>query len=154
MKTSRLANIIVSVVAIIILIFLVTLFINQNQANYISEDQPNGIVNNYILSLVKSDYKKAYSYLADAPNKPGFTKFQDDISQSKSLINNANVTIGEVIQEGQTATVQLNIRQNYERNLLTNPDLYNKSAQLIMEDGSWKITNMPEPYWSEEWNKD
>jgi hypothetical protein len=154
MKTSRLANIIVSVVAIIILIFLVTLFINQNQANYISEDQPNGIVNNYILSLVKSDYKKAYSYLADVPNKPGFTKFQDDISQSKSLINNANVTIGEVIQEGQTATVQLNIRQNYERNLLTNPDLYNKSAQLIMEDGSWKISSMPEPYWSEEWHKD
>lgn len=154
MQTSRLANIIVSVFAIIILIFLVMLFINQNQAKYIPEDQPNGIINNYILSLVKSDYKKAYSYLADVPNKPGFTKFQDDISQSKRLINNANVTIGEVIQEGQTATVQLNIRQNYERNLLTNPDLYNKFAQLIMENGSWKITSMPEPYWSEEWNKD
>jgi predicted PurR-regulated permease PerM len=154
MKSSRLANIIVSVIAIILLTFLVMLFINRNQAEYLPEDQPNNIVNNYILSLVKSDYKKAYSYLANVTDKPGFTKFQNGISHNKSVINNANVTIGEVIQEGQTATVQLNIRQNYERNLLTNPDLYNKYAQLLLENGSWKITSMPEPYWSEEWNKD
>lgn len=150
-SSSRVANIIVSVLAIGILIFLVMLFIKQNQAEYLPDDQPNNIVNNYILSLVKSDYKKAYAYLAESTEKPNFTVFQNGISENKKEINNANVTIGEVIQEGQTVTVQLNIRQNYEKSLLVDPDLYNKYAQLIWENDSWKITSMPEPYWSEEW---
>ena len=154
MQSSRLANVIVSIVAIVILTFLVMLFINQNQAEYLPEDQPNRIVNNYILSLVKSDYKKAYAYLADAAEKPNFTVFQSGISQNKRKINNANVTIGEVVQEGQTVTVQINIRQNYEKSLLTDPDLYNEYAQLLLENGNWKITSMPEPFWLEEWNKD
>ena len=154
MQSSRLANIIVSVVAIVLLTFLVMLFINQNQAEYLPEDQPNNIVNNYILSLVKSDYKKAYSYLADVTDKPNFTVFQNGISQNKKEINNANITIGEIIQEGQSATVQINIRQNYEKSLLTDPDLYNEYAQLLLENDVWKITSMPEPFWSEEWNKD
>ena len=154
MQSSRLANIIVSVVAIVLLTFLVMLFINQNQAEYLPEDQPNNIVNNYILSLVKSDYKKAYSYLADVTDKPNFTVFQNGISQNKNEINNANITIGEIIQEGQSATVQINIRQNYEKSLLTDPDLYNEYAQLLLENDVWKITSMPEPFWSEEWNKD
>ncbi len=151
-SSSRVANIIVSVLAVVILIFLVMMFINQNQAEYLPEDQPNNIVNNYILSLVKSDYKKAYAYLAEETEKPNFTVFQNGISENKKEINNANVTIGEIVQDGQSVTVQLNIRQNYEKSLLVDPDLYTEFAQLILENGSWKITSMPEPFWSEEWN--
>lgn len=154
MKTSRTIEFFALFIAIIILIVLLVTYVNENQAKYLQEDQPNGVVNNYILSLNKGDYEKAYTYLADFPNKPDFSKFQNLISQQENEIKKSNVIIGEVIQEGQTLSFQIIIRRNYERNSPTNPNLYNNFGQLTMENGDWKILSMPAPYWSEDWNSD
>lgn len=154
MKTSRIPKIIVSIIAIAILTLFVIMYIDQNKAEYLSDDTPNHVIHNYILSTNQKDYDRAFTYLSSDFTEPTFEEFQQTLSQQEDLIKNSNITIGEVSIEGDMATVQLNIRLSYQRNLLTNPDLYKKSSQLIWDNGSWKITSMPEPFWSEEWGSE
>jgi len=150
MKNDRFLNGMIAGIGMLILIALVLFFVRQNQADYLPDDTPNGVVNNYILSIIEKDYDRAYSYLVDNTQKPQQIFFQQELSRMANDINQISITVGEVFIEGQTATVQLSLRQPYERPF-NNIGRYNEVAQLQKENGAWKIISMPYPLWSWNW---
>lgn len=150
MKNDRFLNGILTGIGVLILIALVLFFIRQQQAEYREDDSPQGVVHNYILGLVQRDYVLALSYLVDKPGKPDLAQFQMELTRSENEINRVSVTIGEVFLSGDTATVSLNMSQSYG-GPITRSSWYAETAQLIRENGAWKIVSMPYPLWSWNW---
>ncbi len=150
MKKDRFLNGILVGIGLLILIALVLFFARQNQAKYLSEDTPKGVVNNYILAVIQHDYEKAYPYLINSKDKPDKVNFQQELARTSNEISQLNVTIGDVYIDHDSATVQLNIRQYYE-GAFNNLSRYSDVAQLTLENGQWKISSMPYPLWSWNW---
>jgi hypothetical protein len=150
MKKDRFLKGIITGIGVLILIALVLFFIRQQQAEYREDDSPQGVVHNYILGLIQHDYERAYSYLADNPEKPDLAQFQLELTRSENEIKRVSVTIGEVFFPGDTATVSLNMSQSYG-GPITRSSWYTETAQLIRQNGTWKIVNMPYPLWSWNW---
>lgn len=151
MKNDRFLNGLIAGIGVLILVALALFFVRQQQAEYRSGNEPNDVVHNYILSIMRGEYERAYQYLAEGIEKPSLSQFQQELSRQANEVNRANVTIGEIIITGDTASVQLNIRQSYDRPLLANPSRYAEFAQLKVENGDWKLTSMPYPLWSWNW---
>jgi hypothetical protein len=150
MKKDRFLNGMLAGIGVLILIALVLFFVRQQQAEYRADDSPQGVVHNYILGLIQHDYERAYSYLADKPEKPDLAQFQLELTRSEIEIKRVSVTIGEVFLSGDTATVSLNMSQSYG-GPITRSSWYTETAQLIRENGTWKIVNIPYPLWSWNW---
>jgi hypothetical protein len=150
MKNDRFLNGILTGIGVLIIIALVLFYIRQQQAEYRADDSPQGVVHNYILSLIQNDYERAYSYLSDKLEKPDLAQFQLELTRSENEIKRVSVTIGEVLLAGDTATVSLNMSQSYG-GPITRSSWYAETAQLIRENGAWKIVSMPYPLWSWNW---
>ena len=133
-----------------ILIALVLFFIRQQQAEYRPNDTPNDVVHNYILSLLNHDYELAYSYLADNEEKPTLFQFQQELRRGVNEINRVSVTIGDLFMSDDTASVALNMSQSYG-GPITRSSWYAETAQLVRQNGEWKIISMPYPLWSWNW---
>jgi hypothetical protein len=150
MIKDRFLNGIITGIGVLILIALVLFFIRQQQAEYLPDDSPEGVVHNYILGVVQHDYERAYSYLADKQEKPDFSQFQMELARSENEIKRVSVTFGEIFITDDSATVALNMSQSYG-GPITRSSWYAETAQLIRENGTWKIVSMPYPLWSWNW---
>ncbi|PKO04968.1 MAG: hypothetical protein CVU41_14505 [Chloroflexi bacterium HGW-Chloroflexi-3] len=150
MNNDRFLNGILTGIGVLILIALVLFFVRQQQAEYLPDDSPEGVVHNYILGVVQHDYERAYSYLADIQKKPDFPQFQMELARSENEIKRVSVTFGEIFITDDSATVALNMSQSYG-GPITRSSWYAETAQLIRENGTWKIVNMPYPLWSWNW---
>ena len=150
MKKDRFLNGIITGIGVLILIALVLFFIRQQQAEYLPDDSPEGVVHNYILGVVQHDYERAYSYLAGKQEKPDFSQFQMELARSENEIKRVSVTFGEIFITDDSATVALNMSQSYG-GPITRSSWYAETAQLIRENGTWKIVSMPYPLWSWNW---
>jgi hypothetical protein len=132
---------------------IILFFVRQGSQRYAAEDTPEGVLHNYVLALQWDDYMRAYGYLKESENKPGFSDFhQALLTQSYSLKETA-VKIGEVGEFDEQVFITLTLLHN-------NSDPFNSgwreqsSAILIQQDGVWKISNMPYPYWDWSWYTD
>jgi len=150
MKKDRFLNGIITGIGVLILIALVLFFIRQQQAEYVPDDSPEGVVHNYILGVVQHDYERAYSYLTGKQEKPDFSQFQMELARSENEIKRVSVTFGEIFITDDSATVALNMSQSYG-GPITRSSWYAETAQLIRENGTWKIVSMPYPLWSWNW---
>ena len=65
-----------------ILVALTVFFTNRTKPVYGSEDTPEGVVHNYVLAVINQDYQKAYGYLADLKNKPGYELHRNPLPES------------------------------------------------------------------------
>ncbi len=81
MKQDRFLTGILIGIGVLVLSALLVFFMRKDTQTYISEDQPEGVVHNYILAILNKDYEKAYGYLADLDNKPSFEEFRDSVRQ-------------------------------------------------------------------------
>jgi len=152
MKNDKfLLGIIIGIVALVAIALLVFFTRQDVTPTYQSEDQPQGVVFNYLLALDKGEYEKAYVYLAEIPNKPSLAQFRQSMAVNKAQYGNAvNITEQEI--EGQTATVNV-VTQ------MSNGGLFNEGYQnmeiatLEKVDGKWRIISMPYAYWSYDWNQ-
>ncbi len=150
MKKDRFLNGLIAGIGVLIIFALVLFFVRQQQAEYLPDDTPNGVVHNYLLGVLERDYDRAYTYLTDGPEKPSLSLFQQELSRTSNEISRVNISIGEVFIDGEIATVQLSMRQSYE-GPFNNLGRYTESAQLKMDNGKWKIVSMPFPFWSWNW---
>lgn len=150
MKKDRFLIGIIAGIGLLILIAMLLFFVRQEKAEYLPDDTPSNVVHNYILAVVQRDYERAYSYLIDAPIKPGLSLFQQDLLRGSTDINQMNVTIGEIFIDGDNATIQLSMLQSYQ-GPFNNLGRYTDSGQLKKENGDWKIVSLPYPLWSWNW---
>ena len=151
MKEDRFLTGILIVIALLVAASLSVFFLRQDTATYLSEDTPEGIVHNYVYAIQQGHYEKAYGYLADKENKPSYDEFRQDLFLDQN--SGQGIQIGEVEIGKDTASVEIAITEN-RGELFFKQYSYSDAALLIMQDGEWKIFQMPYSYWSWNWYQD
>jgi hypothetical protein len=138
-------------IAVLVVVALVVFFLRQNSQTYVSEETPEGVVHNYVLSVLNADYEKAYGYLADLDNKPAYEQFRDAYLTGAVNPDNSAVDIGDSEIADDTASVEVALIYNPSDPFSTGyRDV--QRAILIKQDGAWKLSSMPDYYfWDFNW---
>ncbi len=151
MKQDRFLLAILGGIGILVIAALGLFFARRGAQDYLPEDTPRGVVNNYLLALEQKDYERAYSYLADAKDKPDFVRFQRDFLERRIDSGGASVLIGEPNPSGDGVLLDLVIVRGgggpFE-------DVYREPASALLKQdaaGAWKIASMPYPFWYWDW---
>jgi hypothetical protein len=150
MKQDRLLLGILGGIIVLIIISLVLFFARREEQAYGPDTNPEGIVRNYVLALHNGDYQRAYSYLQEAEYKPSLNDFRQDFISTTLDITNTGVQINAVSLNGDEAVVNLTIihggTEPFDR--MWDDD---NSAWLIQQQGQWKLSYFPYPYWGWNW---
>lgn len=150
MKQDRFLTGILIGIAVLIVIALTLFFTRQDTQEYMTDDTPEGVVHNYMLAIFDRDFEKAYGYLAEKEYKPTFNQFRDAYLYNYIYPENVGAEIGEANIYQDAATVQVFIYYNPSDPFSTgyrNTEL----ANLVLQDGKWKITQMPYNFWYYDW---
>lgn len=151
MKQDRFLTGILIAIAALVVVALLVFFTRRDNLVYVPDDKPAGVVQNYVVALHKHDYEKAYSYLADLENKPALEQFQQSFLNHNIDPENAAVELGKIEITGKNATVQLNI-DNSSNGPFENRYVNSDYAQLVNQNGAWKIKQMPSyNFWAYDW---
>ena len=142
--------VILGTIALMVVLAVILFFVRQEPQEYRSTDTPEGLVWNYILAVQERDYHQAYTYLQEAKNKPDFTGFQRYFLQNETMISSSAVQLGEVSIKAESARVDLTVIHTNNDPLSRAWD-ENATAILTRQDGEWRITDMPYPYWGWDW---
>ena len=136
----------------VLVIAALGLFLVRNQApQYSEDDSPSGVLYNYALALQQRDYERAYSYLADNQDKPTYDSFRQAFISSQLDTSTNALHIGD-IQDQNNGEAWVNVTVEY-----AGSDLFNSGwsspgqALLEQQDGAWKISSLPVPYWGWDW---
>jgi len=151
MKQDRFLTGILIGIGVLIVIALTVFFTRKDTQSYVAEDVPEGVVHNYVLAVLNKDYEKAYGYLADLKNKPTYDEFRRAFLNREVNPDNAGVDIGksEIVKD--VATVEIGLLYSSSDPFSTGYRNY-ESAELLMQNGIWKLTSMPGYYlWSYNW---
>jgi len=150
MKQDRFLTAILAGILLVAVLALVVFFTRQQQPVYQPDDTPQGILHNYATALYQKDYEKAYTYLANMENKPTYSQFrqaflskQIDPSNSDLQIDNAEINDDEALVLISVISSWGGPFENINRSTYT--------ATLEKQDGQWKISNLPYPYWGWDW---
>jgi len=151
MKQDRFLTGILIGIAVLVVLALAVFFTRSDAQTYVSEDTPEGVVHNYVVAVLNTDYEKAYGYLADLDNKPTYEEFRDAFLKGIVNPDNAAVDIGASDINGDTAPV--------EGALIYNPsDPFStgyrdvQRAILVNQGDAWKLSSMPGYYfWEYSW---
>lgn len=142
-----------------ILIFILVLvavavglfFLRQGDQAYGPENTPEGVVRNYALAVQNMDAPKAYSYLADQPGRPTFAVVNNAFRTNQLNTSNTSLQVGKVKMISATeATVEVIVVYSTSDPFSSPWSDYQK-ANLVKQDGNWKLTYMPNPYWGWDW---
>jgi hypothetical protein len=150
MKQDRFLTGILIGIAILIIVALVVFFMRKDNLTYVSDDTPEGVVQNYVVALHKRDFDKAYSYIADLPGKPTPELFRQAFLNHNVDPTNAGVDIGKTETSAETASVSLGIIYS-PNDPFSNGYRNAEYAQLVRQNGSWKIKQLPYNFWSYDW---
>jgi len=138
-------------IGVLVVVAVGLFFLRQGQVDYVPDDTPQGVVQDFTLAIYKQDYPRAYSYLADGESKPDLAHFQQTfISNQKTELDRVGLKIGEVSVTGDNAGVPITI-------IHASGDPFSGSyrdiqtAMLKKQATGWKITNMPYPFWDYSW---
>ena len=150
MKQDRFLTGILIGIGVLILLALTLFFTRKDTKEYQVADTPTAVVYNYILAVNNKDYEMAYTYLADKENKPTYDQFRQSFFNGTVNADNVGVDVGEGETDGDDAIVDLTLVYSS-----TDPFSggYNSTdrAQLIRQDGEWKIIYMPYNFWGYDW---
>jgi hypothetical protein len=151
MKQDRFLTAILVGIAVLVVLALAVFFIRRDTQTYVAEDVPEGVVHNYVLSVLEGDYEKAYGYLAELDNKPTYEQFRDAFIKGMVNPNNSAVDIGESEINGDTASVEVAMIYNPSDPFSTGyRDV--QRAILVQQGEAWKISSMPTYYyWDYSW---
>jgi len=138
-------------IGILIIVALATFVTRQNKQTYVSDNAPEGVVHNYVLALLNKDYEKAYGYLADLDYKPTFDQFHHAFVTERLNPSNAGVKIGTADVTGDDASIEVDVI-NAPSDPFSSEYTNNGTAQLVKQNGVWKISSMPTySFWDYSW---
>lgn len=152
LKQDRFLIAILAAVGVLVISALVVFFFRQDSHEYGSEDTPEGVVRNYVIAIHKEDFERAYNALQDAPDKPTYQEFQQPFLAGRLDTSNVSVRMTETKITGEDAIVKLTLTHGG-----TTPFdgtwREKRSAILVLQNGDWKLTEMPYPYWAWDWDQ-
>ena len=151
MKQDRFLTGILVGIGLLVIVALAVFFSRKDSQTYVADGTPEGVVHNYVLAVLNKDYEKAYSYLAEIKYKPTYEDFRRAFLNGEVNPQNQAVDIGVSDIVGDTATVELQLLSN-SGDLFSTGYRNNQTADLVKEDGKWKLTLMPQyNFWSYNW---
>ncbi len=150
MKQDRFLTGILIGIGALILLALGLFFTRQDKKEYLTEKSPYAATYNYVLAVTNEDYKTAYTYLADRQYKPTYDEFRQSFFNGNVSPNNVGVNVGTAEVDGNDAYVDLTLIYSSSDPFSSG---YNNTdrAQLVNQDGDWKIIYMPYNFWAYDW---
>jgi hypothetical protein len=151
MKQDRFLIGILIFIVILVAVALGLFYSRQNTQTYGPEDSPEGVVRNYAIAAQNMDFERAYGYLAEKDAKPNYENFR------KAFLNRELDTSNAAVQIGSTRTISDDEAVVDVTLVYSSSDPFssswsdNQSASLVKQDGSWKLSSMPYPYWGWDW---
>jgi hypothetical protein len=136
-------------IAVLVVAAFALFFIRQPMLQYVDDSTPSGVVQDFVIALHKGDYPRAYGYLASGTNKPTLEEFRSPFLLKQTDISSTELHLGEESVAGNGATVRLDYSQYYGSPYDVNRGYW--QADLVLENGQWKIIQMPPPYWFYDW---
>jgi hypothetical protein len=151
MKQDRFLTGILIGIAVLIIVALTAFFSRKDgNLNYVADDTPEGVVQNYVVALHKRDFEKAYGYLVDIQNKPTQEQFHQSFLNHNVDPANAGVEMGKAEIVGNSASVSLNVIYG-QSDPFSSGYRNTDYAQLARQNGAWKIKQMPPSFWAYDW---
>ncbi len=151
MKQDRfLIGILIGIAVLVIVALMVFFSRKDGNLNYVSDETPEGVVQNYVVALHKRDFDKAYGYLADLQHKPTREQFHQSLLNHSLDPANAGVEIGKAEIVGNSASVSLGVVYG-QRDPFSSGYRNADYAQLVRQNEAWKIKQMPYSFWAFDW---
>ncbi|MFQ5942294.1 MAG: hypothetical protein ACE5JF_01950 [Anaerolineales bacterium] len=138
-----LIGIVIGIIALVLIVFAITLL--RPEAEYQSEEDPEGVVHNYLLALQNGDFDRAYQYLAhDLPGHPRsperFEQNVDRYSYSFHERTDNTLSVDTADISGDLATVKVRETRFYEDGLFDSSQRVGVfEVELRKEEGEWRI---------------
>lgn len=137
-------------IAVLILAALAVFFTRKDNLVYADGSTPEGVVQNYIVAVHKHEYDKAYACLADLKDKPDFGRFKESFFNNYVSPSGTGVEVLSSEISGDLARVELSLI--YNQNDIFSSGYRNQDfALLVLQNGSWKIKQMPGGFWAYDW---
>ena len=151
MKHDRFLFGILVFIALLVIAALALFFTRHEDQTYGAEDTPEGVLRNYALALQNNDFPRAYGYLADKDNKPTLDSFRQAFLSRQLDISNTAIQIGKVeMVASDQALVDVTVVYAASDPFSTGWSS-NETALLVKQNGAWRISYMPSPYWGWDW---
>lgn len=151
MKQDRFLLGILVFIVLLVAVALGLFLFRQGDQTYGPEDNPKGVVRNYTLAVQNMDIERAYTYLAEGEMKPSFVTFRTAFLNRQLDASNTSVQIGNVRSlSSNEALVDITIVYA-SSDPFSRPWSNVQNATLEKQDGKWKLTFMPNPYWGWDW---
>jgi len=150
MKQDRFLIAILAAVGILMIVALGLFFTRQGSREYGVDDTPEGVVRNYVIAITNEDFERAYSYLQDSPQKPAFSEFRQPFLVTRLDTSNVSTRMTDTKIASDEAIVKLILTHGGTQPFQgswSEPG----SAILVLQNGNWKLTEMPHPYWGWDW---
>jgi hypothetical protein len=142
MKQDRFLTGILIGIGVLIVAALAVFFARKDALTYVSDNAPDGVVHNYVVAVLKKDYEKAYTYLADLEHKPSFNEFRDSFVTGMLNPHNSAVDVGDSEITGDDAYVEVAMIYNSSDPFSSGyRDI--QRAILVQQGGVWKLSSMP-----------
>jgi hypothetical protein len=141
---------ILGVIVLLVAASLVLFFIRRGEQKYLGENSPSAVAHDYILALELGDYQRAYGFLYNMQDKPDLFTFKQTFASDSYGMPRSAAQIGEQEITGDRATVSIILIQ-YQSGPLDQPYQNSQLAQLVKQNGLWKIASAPYPYWGYDW---
>ena len=150
MKSDRFLTGILIGIGVLVVVALVFFFVRQGGQSYVSDDNPAGVTHDFILAVIKGDYERAYQYMPDNNLKPSLDAFRTSLMASRQGFADYSAQVGDVAVIGDTANVVVVMIYN-SGNPFNTYNRQQQSGELQRQDGAWKVTQMPYPFWDSNW---
>lgn len=137
-------------IGILAVLAVALFFLRRGTLEYGPETTPEGVTRNYIVALKKGDYERAFSYLGGLDPMPTTPDFIQSFRNQSAEIASTGAEVGQAIVAGSGATVQISMVHS-NSGLFAESYRDNQNAELTQENGSWKIKQMPYPFWNYAW---
>ena len=137
-------------IGVLVVIALALFFTRQDKQEYVADDTPEGVVHDFALALFKDDYERAYTYLAEAENKPTYNEFRQAFFNHYVDPSNAGLEIGNTEFVGEEAYVKVYLIYN-PSDPFSSGYRNTDTAHLERQNGQWKLLQMPYNFWSYNW---
>jgi len=145
-----LTGILIGIGALILLALVLFFLRRDGRTDYVADDNPEGVVNNYVLAVLNKDYQKAYGYLADLEHKPTYEQFRQSFFNGVVNPTDAGVEIGAAEINGSEAFVTLSVYYSVNDPFASRYASEDR-ALLVRQNGDWKLSAMPYNFWSYDW---
>ena len=151
MKKDRFLIGILIFIVLLVAVALGLFYTRQDAQSYGPDDNPEGVIRNYVIAVQNMDFERAYGYLADKDGKPVYDNFRKAYLNRELDTSNASVQIGStrIISENE-AVVDITLVYS-SSDPFSNSWSDHQKASVIKQDGSWKLAIMPYPYWGWDW---